>query len=571
MSNSGRSDTDIADLVLALEDAGDVLPSDILASAIRIDTLASVDGSTGTLRLDRDLEDLIHMRVLNGDVTLLFGDGAFMILDKFAPAVQAGRVEIVETPSLPPIPAEAFLSSDGMMALFAEALAGVDTEAGMPATPAAYPGPPGRPPTTEPLADEPDEEEREPLGALDAEDGASLRPPIVGAEQETPPPDQVNPVVGAIPSGTTSDASATDPGDGEDVPAEEPSGTPDEPESENSLFGTDADDVLIGGEDSDRLQGRRGDDQLSGGGGNDRLQGGRGDDVLHGDTGNDRLQGGRGDDRLDGGAGNDRLSGGRGDDVLTGGDGRDRLSGGAGDDTLSGGEGRDRLSGGGGDDTFVLSGAQDARDTVRGGAGEDKIEAGEDGIHLNRFNAEKSSIETIDAGGKDISGTDGKDVIDLTGAEIQNAARIEAGDGNDRVTGSEGDDIISGGAGRDTLRGGAGDDTLIGSEGRDRLEGGEGADTYVLKSDGDVDRIIGFDHGTGDILDVSGIVTEQAEADLSSFLRLSEDRRGNTTVQYNADGNGTDDGFQDIAVLEGVTGLSLDDIIGTQNSDTENV
>ncbi|MDZ4098847.1 MAG: type I secretion C-terminal target domain-containing protein, partial [Methylophilaceae bacterium] len=84
--------------------------------------------------------------------------------------------------------------------------------------------------------------------------------------------------------------------------------------SGNTINGTDADEILIGGGTNDILRG---------GGGNDVLIGGNGADQLFGGSGADRLEGGAGNDTLDGGSGNDILIGGAGNDTMTGGLGAD--------------------------------------------------------------------------------------------------------------------------------------------------------------------------------------------------------------------------------------------------------
>ncbi|MDD2932603.1 MAG: Calx-beta domain-containing protein [Methylotenera sp.] len=82
----------------------------------------------------------------------------------------------------------------------------------------------------------------------------------------------------------------------------------------NTITGSDADEILIGGATSD---------VLIGGAGNDVLIGGAGEDQLFGGAGADRLEGGAVNDTLDGGTGNDVLIGGAGNDILTGGSGAD--------------------------------------------------------------------------------------------------------------------------------------------------------------------------------------------------------------------------------------------------------
>jgi hypothetical protein len=68
----------------------------------------------------------------------------------------------------------------------------------------------------------------------------------------------------------------------------------------------------------------------------------------------------------------------------------------------------------------------------------------------------------------------------LTGFEI------DAGAGNDTVTGGIGNDIITGGVGNDIITGGLGNDSIIAGAGKDKLTGGKGDDVYkISKSDYD--------------------------------------------------------------------------------------
>jgi Ca2+-binding RTX toxin-like protein len=57
-----------------------------------------------------------------------------------------------------------------------------------------------------------------------------------------------------------------------------------------------------------------------------------------------------------------------------------------------------------------------------------------------------------------IAGTRGNDRIDLGSTVVQNIDHIDAGAGNDRVTGTSHADLIIGGRGRDRLNGGFGND-----------------------------------------------------------------------------------------------------------------
>jgi Ca2+-binding RTX toxin-like protein len=91
------------------------------------------------------------------------------------------------------------------------------------------------------------------------------------------------------------------------------------------IFGTDADETLVGLNEDDSIFGR---------GGNDAIWGNSGNDSLFGEVGDDSLSGGDGNDSLYGGFGNDSLFGDAGNDTLVGGGSIDTLIGGAGVDTF---------------------------------------------------------------------------------------------------------------------------------------------------------------------------------------------------------------------------------------------
>ena len=112
------------------------------------------------------------------------------------------------------------------------------------------------------------------------------------------------------------------------------------PEGMETYFGTDDAEVINGKVakasggylDGAVLHGNGGDDTIKGTEIDDMLSGGSGQDVINGDAGNDLLLGGSDADILDGGAGDDVILGGSGDDTITGGLGNDTIDGGAGDD-----------------------------------------------------------------------------------------------------------------------------------------------------------------------------------------------------------------------------------------------
>jgi Ca2+-binding RTX toxin-like protein len=98
-------------------------------------------------------------------------------------------------------------------------------------------------------------------------------------------------------------------------------------------------------------------------------------------------------------------------------------------------------------------------------------------------------LSTVNAGGGDdtVSGKEGGGL----GGDFATALTILGEDGNDALTGGDGNDEISGGSGDDTLRGGAGDDTLDGGSGGDVVSGGDGSDVVI--GAGGSDRLKGGD------------------------------------------------------------------------------
>jgi hypothetical protein len=225
------------------------------------------------------------------------------------------------------------------------------------------------------------------------------------------------------------------------------------PPTENTIAGTNGDNLLIGTVLADEIQGYDGIDWVEGREGNDVLFGGPDVDVLKGGRGDDHILGGEDGDHLYGNAGSDVLYGEGGDDAFRGANGHDTLHGGDGDDLVSGNSGDDALFGNAGADT-VLGGP--GNDTAQGGAGDDEI---------------------LGNGGNDqLFGDAGNDMLKAgSGNDI-----VDGGAGDDTIVGNKGADQLFGGAGDDVLRGVDGDDMLSGGAGDDRLFGGSGADMFVI-------------------------------------------------------------------------------------------
>lgn len=216
------------------------------------------------------------------------------------------------------------------------------------------------------------------------------------------------------------------------------------------------------------------------------VNGGYGDDTLTGDERAEQINANSGNDTINAGAGNDLIYGSWGNDVLAGEEGNDLVYGGYGNDTVSGGAG---------DDLFRVTGTKakgfEGYDNYDGGAGQDSIVAygSKVDIGMSSFGP-GNGIETIDVtaatGGARLLGDWQSNTLDFSAVAIEGSAVIDAGGGNDTVTGTQEADTIIGGQGNDTLNGGGGDDvfSLVGNgcryvEGYDTYQGGVGQDAIV--------------------------------------------------------------------------------------------
>jgi Ca2+-binding RTX toxin-like protein len=239
----------------------------------------------------------------------------------------------------------------------------------------------------------------------------------------------------------------------------------------NILYGTSANDIILGEDGNDTLYGLSGNDYVDGGNGRDTLylfngkhtaDGGAGDDLIYSDAGGHSITGGSGFDTVDyslsfkgvtitvgskyGASPNMTYvnsASGTTDVVhhvekFVGSDYADTMSGNEGTDWFFGGKGNDKLNGNAGED-YLFGG--DGDDTLSGGALTDYLSG--------------------DAGNDTLLGGDGWDYL-------------WGGDGNDVAFGGTSDDVIFGDAGNDFLAGESGNDTLFGGVGLDTLVGGEG-------------------------------------------------------------------------------------------------
>lgn len=236
------------------------------------------------------------------------------------------------------------------------------------------------------------------------------------------------------------------------------------------------------------------------------------------------IDGGDGDDRLSLGGGSGAGTATRGS--LVGGLGNDELGAGMPGSTFEGGDGTDLVD-------YSAATALEVANLTTGqvtheGGGSDTLTAIEDLIG-------SPGDDTIvgSAADNDLTGGDGSDTLDMSGAAAGISVNLEdglaVGDGSDtlaeieNVIGSPADDIIVGDAAANVLAGEAGNDAIDGGAEADTLTGGDGDDVVSFASsntgvtvsirrgtaEGDgADTVDGFEHVLGsrkaDVIDGDG-------------------------------------------------------------------
>jgi Ca2+-binding RTX toxin-like protein len=293
----------------------------------------------------------------------------------------------------------------------------------------------------------------------------------------------------------------------------------------NDFFDSrDGRDLMFGEQGEDEI-----DDSGDSGDAGDVLDGGPGNDVLHDGNGSDDLSGGDGIDTVDAfdlepqtitldGISNDGIAGEKDNyrsdiENVIGGDSDDHIVGSAAANRLEGGDGTDILEGGGGAD--VLVGGQGA-DELRGGADFDRVEY--PGTPATDDD-ENQTITIDDAANDGIAGEE-----DNVRTDVED---VDAGPGNDRITGSAGANTLMGGDGNDDLTGGGGVDTFF---------GGAGADTLHAR-DGLPERVDCGPGGSTAIVDTTDTVLSCPTISASNELVPDVDGDGSTKPADCNDGN----------------------------------
>jgi Ca2+-binding RTX toxin-like protein len=204
-----------------------------------------------------------------------------------------------------------------------------------------------------------------------------------------------------------------------------------------------------------------------------------------------------------------------------------------------GGAYADTLIGNDADNTLGYAGGLDTMDGL----------AGIDTADFSRFGS--AVWVKLDHSGVEAWTTDQANVSNGTWRAIADVAGIE------NLKGTVAADVFGGNAAANRIDGGAGADILTGGGGADRFD-------YDAIAEG-LDTITDFTRGAGgDTVDIRDVLVGYAPGTSSpgAFVQLAQSS-GNTTVSVNADGSGSD--FVALCVLQGVTGLVLNDMISAGN------
>jgi Ca2+-binding RTX toxin-like protein len=364
------------------------------------------------------------------------------------------------------------------------------------------------------------------------------------------------------------------------------------------------------------------------------IDGGGGNDTIIGSQGADRLLGGDGSDTVVGGRGNDTALLGNGNDtfIWNPGDGSDLVEGQAGTDTLvfnganiaetmdiSANGSRARLSRDVGNITMDLNGVENiqvsalgAPDTitvndltgtdvkqvsldlsgtvgsgqgdgaadnviVNGTAGDDTVTVATSGtgVVVNGLAAKVTLAGTEGAlDSLTVNGAGGNDTINASALKAgQINLTINAGAGDDKITGSQGDDLVIGGQGSDTALLGAGNDSFVWNpgDGSDTVDGQAGSDTLVfngaiINENIDISANGGHARLTRDIasitMDLDNVETVDVNAKGGADTITVSDLSATDVNKVNIDLGGAD-GASDTVVLDATNG---DDAITIVNN-----
>jgi Ca2+-binding RTX toxin-like protein len=189
------------------------------------------------------------------------------------------------------------------------------------------------------------------------------------------------------------------------------------------------------------------------------------------------------------------------------------------------------------------------------------IEQTDGSMKINGMSFESGTI--TDDVNINLAATATDDDLDVATSTFQATFSGSSGDGY-TLTGRTTDDV---------LQGSDGNDILVGGGGMDVLYGGSGNDTFKFTDAASADIVKDFNSGGGDVLNVHDLlpvaVQGSTDADtLGTYLQLVLDDKGNTVVMIDLDGSENTAVPAPLVTLEGVTGVTLADLLAADQLKT---
>jgi Ca2+-binding RTX toxin-like protein len=127
---------------------------------------------------------------------------------------------------------------------------------------------------------------------------------------------------------------------------------------------------------------------------------------------------------------------------------------------------------------------------------------------------------------------------------------------------------FTGSAANELFTGSSSDDQFTGGGGNDFLVGLGGSDTFIYHSASEgVDTIVDFTPGAGgDTIDIRDVLAGYTPgvSNIADFVQTTE-FAGNSTLRVDANGPVGGANFSDLATLQGVTGLVLQNMLDNHN------
>lgn len=200
-------------------------------------------------------------------------------------------------------------------------------------------------------------------------------------------------------------------------------------------------------------------------------------------SGNDTFYGSNLDDRIIGYAGNDTIFGGYGNDTLVGGSGNDYLSGGGGLDTVEySGDISDY------DITAIMSFSNIEGFYIKHKNGLDGLDYIQSDIEFISFNSGKNIYKSnVLPFNSEVKFDEGMILYNTSEGEF-----LAGSSGSDTIIGSVKDDVINGGDGDDVLIGGYGNDYIVGGNGSDIAKYSSQYTNYTINSIYERSTLLGF-------------------------------------------------------------------------------